>query len=112
VPVLGGMGLEPDAIGEFFIAMLPVEVQGDCVAILEREEVPPYGELVDEHHGPCWRAYHVGAVADADGDGSSALTRRAEVTRPDAAADYERLAGPRLPRFWRPRDDTSSALHR
>jgi hypothetical protein len=109
VPVLAGMGLAPDAVGDFFVAMLPADAQADCTAILGREEVPPYGDLVDEHHAFCWRTYHVSALADSDSDATSALARRA--ARPGAVAAYEQLAGPRLPRFRLPSDDTSSALH-
>jgi hypothetical protein len=89
--------------------MLPADAQADCTAILGREEVPPYGDLVDEHHAFCWRTYHVSALADSDSDATSALARRA--ARPGAVAAYEQLAGPRLPRFRLPSDDTSSALH-
>jgi len=109
VPVLRGMDLVPDAIGEFLLAMLPAETQGACAEVLGREEVPPYGDLVDEHHANCWRTYHVTAVADR-GDGESAA-RLVSPAIGDPAA-YERAAGPRLPRFRLPGDDTSSALHR
>ncbi len=109
VPVLAGMDLAPDALGEFMLAMLPAQTQGTCAEILGREEVPPYGDLIDEHHAFCWRAYHVSALADR-GDGATAAPRRAAPG--SGVAAYERAAGPRLPRFWRPGDDTSSALHR
>ena len=108
VPVLEGMGLPPDAVGEFFLATLPEAAQGACAEVLGRAEVPPYGDLIDEHHANCWRAYHVEALAEGGADTGTAL-RRAPAR---AAAAYEKMAGPRLPRFRRPSDDTSSSLHR
>ncbi len=108
VPVLDGMDLPPDALGEFMVAMLPPDALATCTDILGRGEVPPYGDLIDEHHAFCWRAYHVTALAERDADGSAALRRSA--SRPGATIDaYERAAGPRLPRFRRPGDDTSSS---
>ena len=109
VPVLSGMDLAPDALGEFMLAMLTDETRVTCGEILGRDEVPPYGDLIDEHHAFCWRAYHVSALSDR-GDGAAAPRRRTAPV-PGVAA-YERAAGPRLPRFRRPADDTSSALHR
>jgi hypothetical protein len=108
VPVLEGMGLPPDAVGDFFLTLVPEAGRGDCAAILGRGEVPPYGDLIDEHHSNCWRVHHVSAVAADRADGSSA---RRLPTRGVPAA-YERAAGSRLPRFWRPSDDTSDALRR
>lgn len=108
VPVLEGMGLPPDAVGEFFVAILPEVAQGPCTEVLGRGEVPPYGDLIDEHHANCWRAYHVGALAETGADTGTALRR----PPPGAAALYETMAGPRLPRFRRPSDDTSSSLRR
>ncbi|HTE54618.1 MAG TPA: M48 family metalloprotease [Kofleriaceae bacterium] len=109
VPVLAGMGLPPDGVGDFFITLVPAEGQAECAERLGRDEVPPYGDLIDEHHASCWRAYHVGAVAEQRENGTASARRR---SHPGAAAAYQRTAGPRLPRFWRPSDDTSSALHR
>ena len=108
VPVLEGMGLPPDATGEFFIGLIPEPGKGACTEVLGRGEVPPYGDLVDEHHANCWRAHHVTAVAEDESETGTALRRPAA----GSAARYERAAGPRLPRFHRPSDDTSSSLHR
>jgi hypothetical protein len=108
VPVLEGMDLPPDAVGEFFVAILPEAAQVACTELLARDEVPPYGDLIDEHHAGCWRAYHVSALAESVADAGIALRRPSA----PAAAAYDELAGARLPRFRRPADDTSSALHR
>lgn len=108
VPVLDGMGLPPDAVGEFFVGLVPGDAQGACTELLGRGEVPPYGDLIDEHHANCWRAYHVTAFAEKDPDGATAV-RRAPRGSP---ARYESSMSPRLPRFRRPSDDTSSSLHR
>ena len=85
VPVLAGMDLPPDALGEFMLAMLPADAQAGCTEILGREEVPPYGDLIDEHHAFCWRAYHVTALAER-GDGATAAPAAAppqsETSRP------------------------------
>jgi hypothetical protein len=102
------MGLPPDAVGDFFVSIVPEAAQGACTELLGRGEVPPYGDLVDEHHASCWRAYHVTAFAESEADAVTALRR----PPPAAAARHEVVAGPRLPRFRRPSDDTSSALHR
>ena len=110
VPVLAGMDLPPDALGEFMLAMMPPDGLTGCTEILGRGEAPPYGDLIDEHHAFCWRAYHVTALAERDDSATEAPRRRAP--RSGDVAAYERAAGPRLPRFRRPGDDTSSALHR
>ncbi len=61
VTVLRAANVEPPhAIGEFFVSFLDAEGQERCKDLLARGVVPPYGaDLVDEHHGSCWRAHHV-----------------------------------------------------
>ncbi len=50
----------PHAIGDFFVSFLPTEGKARCNAMLANRTVPPYGaDLLDEHHGTCWRAHHV-----------------------------------------------------
>jgi len=108
VPVLAGMGFPPDAVGEFFLAILPPPTRAECADLLARGDVPPYGDLTDDHHAFCFRAYHVAALADRVAAPATAA-RAPHTARPDAAEAYRRAAGPRLPRFWRPGDDTRSA---
>jgi hypothetical protein len=65
VRVLHDLGLESDAIGSFTrkLALTAAE-QDECRALIEGGTVPPYGELSDPHHAPCWRAFHAGAMKE------------------------------------------------
>jgi hypothetical protein len=63
--VLRAGGLAPDAVRSFFLAVLPSAARTTCAAALDAGTVPPYGlDLLDDHHGTCWRAYHVHALAE------------------------------------------------
>lgn len=35
-----------------------VDYTSRCKAMLAAKEAPPYGPLLDNHHGPCYRAFH------------------------------------------------------
>jgi hypothetical protein len=74
VSVLRAAHVEPPhAIGDFFVSFLDANGQTRCNDLLARRVVPPYGaDLLDEHHGTCWRAHHVRQVSEA---GERARTR-------------------------------------
>jgi hypothetical protein len=63
VPVLRAAGLSPTGLNDFLVTLLEGNVE-QCFAVLEAGQVPPYGaDLTDDHHGVCWRLYHIDAVA-------------------------------------------------
>jgi len=65
VMVLRGTKFKPAAIGDFFFSLLPGDAATKCEAMVDAREVPSYGvDLSDQHHGTCWRAYHVNAFED------------------------------------------------
>jgi Peptidase family M48 len=65
VLVLRGTKFQPAAIGDFFLSLLPGDKATQCEGMVDAREVPPYGvDLSDQHHGTCWRAYHVNAFED------------------------------------------------
>jgi hypothetical protein len=63
VEVLEAMGLPPDGNGSFLLRSMKPEDQQRCSAILDAGQVPPYGNLFDEHHGTCFRVFHTRALA-------------------------------------------------
>jgi hypothetical protein len=69
VPVLRGAGLDPEGLGTFFLETLMSPAAADaCRPVLASGAVPAYGnDLLDTHHGNCWRTFHVGAVAASNG---------------------------------------------
>lgn len=60
VRVLRAANVEPPyAVGDFLVSFLDADGKARCNDLLARGVVPPYGaDLVDEHHGTCWRAHH------------------------------------------------------
>jgi len=63
VPVLRGAGLEPTGLGDFLGAFLGA-TEAACRQVIASDNVPPYGtDLVDDHHGTCWRVYNIDAYA-------------------------------------------------
>ena len=121
VPVMAAAGFAPDALADFFVRFfLPGDFSQQCQGILDGGQVPPYGDLVDEHHGTCFRAFHLHALAAAqsgDGSGSYLARRRDRSLDPavliqhlEQARAYRRVAGQRLPHFHLPGDDVTYAL--
>jgi hypothetical protein len=56
----------PHAIGDFLVTFLDANGQARCNDLLARRVVPHYGvDLLDEHHGYCWRAHHVRQLAES-----------------------------------------------
>jgi hypothetical protein len=81
VPVLRNAGLEPTGLGDFLANVLPADQQAKCRALIDGGKVPPYGaDLVDDHHGTCWRVYHIGAYAKHTD--KAAMTARLPVDAP------------------------------
>ena len=78
VQVLGTMGLNPAGVGEFMLVTMSPEAQEQCRAIIADGDVPPYGDLSDDHHASCWRLYHARAVAKHFGFGSTEYRRGAK----------------------------------
>lgn len=67
VPVLRAAGIAPTALAGYLMNFLD-DGAWECASMLENGIVPPYGQnLLDEHHGSCWRVYHVEAYAAATG---------------------------------------------
>jgi hypothetical protein len=66
VIVLRGAGLDPTGLATFFREVLmPKPMTEACDAVLATGAVPAYGvDLLDTHHGNCWRVYHQHAFAD------------------------------------------------
>jgi len=65
VPVLRGAGLDPTGLRTFFLEVLMTPAaSAACRDVLATGVVPAYGvDLLDTHHGNCWRTYHVDALA-------------------------------------------------
>jgi len=66
VTVLRGAGLDPTGLATFFLEVLMPKPAADaCNDLLATGAVPAYGaDLLDTHHGNCWRVYHQHAFAD------------------------------------------------
>ena len=95
VLVLRAAGLQPNGTADFMVSMLDEDHQIACYRSIDHNEVPAYGvNLLDDHHAPCWRAYHMNQLADA-----TASQRRA--VRPSRT---ELQLPPRLPLPKRPKD--------
>jgi hypothetical protein len=63
VPVLRAMGLPADGAGKIF-PKLKEGVEAACRPMVNAGTAIPYGENVeDDHHGLCWRAGHIDALA-------------------------------------------------
>ena len=63
VPVLRAMGLPADGAGKIF-PKLKTGVEEACRPLVTTGTPIPYGDnLADDHHGLCWRAGHIDAVA-------------------------------------------------
>jgi hypothetical protein len=76
--VLRAGGLAPDALGSFLTSVLPAAARTSCAASLDARTVPPYGiDLLDDHHGTCWRTYHLRALSETTAPVRRALPRRA-----------------------------------
>ncbi len=113
VPVLRRAGLPADGMAQFMVnrALSPAS-QDECKAILLSGATPSYGDLIDEHHGTCWRAFHVRELAKRGGKGDyGRMAAPAPTPDVDQLDAYRDIAGPRLPRWSRPSDHTSDALH-
>ena len=82
VPVLRAAGLEPTGLGEFLSVFLGA-AEATCRATIDANRVPPYGaDLVDDHHGTCWRIYHIDAYANATAKKQRAIEPVAPVDAP------------------------------
>jgi hypothetical protein len=63
VPVLRAIGLAPDGAGKIF-PKLKTGVEEACRPLVTAGAAIPYGDnLEDAHHGLCWRASHIDALA-------------------------------------------------
>ncbi|MBA3501652.1 MAG: M48 family metalloprotease [Myxococcota bacterium] len=63
VPTLRAMGLAADGAGKIFPKLKP-GVEEKCRPLVTARASIPYGENVeDTHHGLCWRAGHIDALA-------------------------------------------------
>jgi len=63
VPVLRGAGLKAVGLGDFLGAFLGAN-EAACRQVIASGKVPAYGvDLVDDHHGTCWRVYNIDAYA-------------------------------------------------
>jgi hypothetical protein len=97
VSVLRGAGLDPAGLGTFFIdVLMSKQASAACAPVLASGTVPAYGvDLLDTHHGNCWRTYHVRAYAD-----DVAKKSRGEPVRLRAAAPTApRVVFPPVPRI-------------
>ncbi|MGE0867593.1 MAG: M48 family metalloprotease [Kofleriaceae bacterium] len=95
VPVLRAAGLNPTGAADFFFSAFEPSDASRCQSLLASGQVPPYGvDLLDEHHGECWRAFHIHQVADQAG------SKRAPVRTARAVDDLP----PRIPSVKRPGD--------
>lgn len=63
VPVLRAMGLAADGAG-LFLPKLVANLEPICRPLVDGNQPIPYGERLDDtHHGFCWRAGHIKAIA-------------------------------------------------
>ena len=92
VLVLRDAGLEPAGEADFMLRFLG-DQQARCQSIIDAGDVPPYGAaLTDEHHGTCWRAYHLIAWREASAAQQPGHTAR---RAPTATTATRRLPIPR-----------------
>lgn len=65
VLVLLDAGLDPAGFARFLASISSEAHNRSCQDILDRGDVPPYGEdLADTHHATCWRIHHIHQLAD------------------------------------------------
>lgn len=85
VPVMRASDLDPAGVSEFLaLAVTPAQRMA-CDIELAAGRVPSYGvDLSDDHHGTCWRRYHVHAMSE-----------RAELAPPRLHAPTTRMRWPR-----------------
>jgi hypothetical protein len=92
VPVLRGAGFQPTGLADFLGVLLPEATASRCRSIIDAGGVPPYGaNLSDDHHGTCFRIYHIGEYAKV-----TAKKERVRVAAPSEASRPERLVPPLL----------------
>jgi hypothetical protein len=66
VRTLRAMGRAPDGMGRFVSDIQP-GLEAVCRPLVDAGTPIPYGEnLADAHHGSCWRASHIDALADRE----------------------------------------------
>jgi len=66
VRVMRLVGIPPESVGDFFLALMEDSQPGSrdqCLALLNANQVPPYGLITDPHHAGCFRVYHVRQMA-------------------------------------------------
>ena len=69
IAVLDDMGLDPVAGARILPKLMGLADPSlpACFSLLDGGQLPPYGEnLLDDHHGDCWRAHNVKALATSD----------------------------------------------
>lgn len=94
VPVLRAMGMAADSAGRIFPKLAP-GVESACRPLVDANQPIPYGEnLGDSHHGLCWRAAHIKAIA-------ALAPAQAQAKVPRAAA--LRVSHERRPSIFAPR---------
>lgn len=85
VPVLRGAGFAPDGIAPFFLDLMTPDTRNRCLGFVDHGKTPPYGvDLVDEHHGVCYRVHHVRAVV---AEGASGKRAPVKTTSPTGASE-------------------------
>jgi hypothetical protein len=64
VPVMRASNLDPTGVSGFLALAVSPAQRAACDAELAAGRVPSYGvDLSDDHHGTCWRRFHVEAMA-------------------------------------------------
>lgn len=58
------LGKDPQAGAAFNFARIPAYADA-CKRSIATGNVPPYGGILDAHHGTCWRYWHSGELAKA-----------------------------------------------
>lgn len=92
VPVLRAAALAGDGLADFFVnqALQAADV-ARCEGFIAAGEVP-YGNLSDNHHGTCWRVWHVRELdAAADEAGAPVARRLPPAGRAELARRVEAL---------------------
>jgi hypothetical protein len=85
VPVMRASNLDPTGVSGFLALAVSPAQRAACDAELAAGRVPSYGvDLSDDHHGTCWRRFHVDAMA-----------ARAELAPPRHAPTTARVRWPR-----------------
>ncbi|MBS1985692.1 MAG: M48 family metalloprotease [Bdellovibrionales bacterium] len=61
---LRDLGLNTDALGDMFLHVQMNDTEkSHCLNFIQGKTVPPYGSLIDPHHGDCYRVFHSRAYA-------------------------------------------------